>query len=110
MLKFNSTVHLLIIISMLFVGVASAHICLDDGTENNTSISLMPDQSDDNSSSDIAFDCCESSCHHGCNHIFTLNQNVISELSDFAGIGLIDYYNYPLPLKHVFLPSKPPKA
>lgn len=110
MLHIKNIAHLLIIISMLFVGVASAHICLDDGAENNTSISLISDQSDDNSSADIAFDCCESACHHNCNHIFSLNQNLVSEFSDFAGINLIDSYNYPLPLKHVFLPSKPPKA
>ena len=102
-------IHFLIIISMLFTGIASAHICMDDGEQNNVSASLISDQSDD-SSSDIAFDCCESSCHHNCDHLFSLGQNLSSEISGFAEKNLVDSYNYSLPLNYVSLPSKPPKA
>lgn len=94
---------------MLFAGIASTHICMDDGEPNNASVSLISDQSDD-SSSDIAFDCCESSCHHNCNHLFSLSQNLPSELPGFAEKNLVDSYNYSLPLNYVSLPSKPPKA
>jgi hypothetical protein len=102
-------IHFLIIISMLFTGIASAHICMDDGEQNNTSASLIFDQSDD-SSSDIAFDCCESSCHHNCNHLFSLGQNLSSELTGFVEKNIVDSYKYSLPLNYVSLPSKPPKA
>lgn len=94
---------------MLFTGIASAHICMDDGEKNNASASLISDQSDD-SSSDVAFDCCESSCHHNCNHLFSLGQNLSSEISGFTEKNLVDSYNYSLPLNYVSLPSKPPKA
>jgi hypothetical protein len=94
---------------MLFVGIASAHICMDGGEQNNVSVSLISDQSDD-SSSDIAFDCCESSCNHNCNHIFSLSQNLSSELTGFVEKNLVDSDNYSLPLNYVSLPSKPPKA
>ncbi len=109
MLHIKNIAHLLIIISMLFVGVASAHICLDDDAEHNISVVSLADETD-NSSSDIAFDCCESSCHHNCNHLFSLNQNLDIELSGFVEKDLVDSYNYSIPLNYVYLPSKPPKA
>jgi len=102
-------IHFLIILSMLSAGIASDHICLDSNAENNVSVVASSDHSD-NSSSDIASDCCESSCHHNCNHLFSLNQNLDSELSDFVEKDLVDSYNYSIPLNYVSLPSKPPKA
>jgi hypothetical protein len=109
MSRYKIAIHFLIILSMLSGGIASAHICLDSGAENNGSVAVLSDQSD-NSSSDIAFDCCESSCHHNCNHLFSLSSNLVSELSDFAEKDLVDSYNYPIPLNYISLPSKPPKA
>jgi hypothetical protein len=94
---------------MLSGGIASAHICLDSGAENNGSVAVLSDQSD-NSSSDIAFDCCESSCHHNCNHLFSLGQNLSSELTGFVEKNIVDSYKYSLPLSYVSLPYKPPKA
>ncbi len=105
----NSAIHFLIILSMLLASIASAHICLDSNAEDHISVVSLSDQSD-SSSSDIASDCCESSCHNNCSHLFSLNQNLDIELSNFIEKGLIDSYNYSIPLNYVSLPSKPPKA
>ena len=102
-------IHFLIILSMLSAGVASAHICLDDDAEHNIYVVSVADKTD-NSSSDVAFDCCDSSCHHNCNHLFSLSSNLTSGLSDFSEKNLVDSYNDSIPLNYTSLPFKPPKA
>ncbi len=106
MSKFKFAIHLLIILSVLSAGVASSHVCLDSHAENSISaISLA-----DNSSSNIAFSCCESSCYHNCNHLFSLNSNLNSEFSSPIEKNLVDSYSYFITLNYLSLPSKPPKA
>lgn len=94
---------------MLLVGISSSHVCLDSDVENNVFAVSFVDETDSHSS-DVSLDCCESSCHHNCNHFFSISANLYSEFFYFTERTLVDSYNDFIPLNYISLPSKPPKA
>ncbi len=110
MLKIYSTIHYLVIISALLLGIGSAHACIDVDIDNKSETSYISSSSNHDLPVDIALDCNQASCHHGCNHLFDTNNSTISKLSNIdarifnnlEGNSLFSEYTPSL--------SKPPKA
>ena len=108
MLRINSITHYIIILSVVFAGILSTHICLDNNVETNSSISLVVDGSEDNSST-ASSDCSKTSCCQHCNHLFDKGNNSVSSFPQ-VDVKTFDDKNYPLLSDHIHLPSRPPRA
>lgn len=109
MLRINYIAHYIIILSVVFAGVLSTHICLDDGVDSSSRISIVDDTSKDNSST-ASSDCSQTSCCQHCNHLFDTGNNIVSSFSTIDIKTLGDTSYSPLISEHLNLPSRPPKA
>jgi len=110
MSKIYSAIHYLVILSVLLLGIASTHLCLEKNSNSEAEISYLSDSSHNETPASISFDCGQSSCHHNCNHLFNTNDQFVSKFLNLDTKTLNILEDAPLFSKYSSLPSKPPKA